>query len=303
MSMKVAVVGTINYDTVVSEDGDRFESFGGILYNIVALAQLEPGIEIYPITWIGQDRKDQLQELLDKYPQVKTEEIKVSPSGTNANLLVYRSAERRDETLDPRVPPIALEQIEPFLDCDLLLINFISGFDLSLETLTRLRRSFQGTIFMDIHSLILGLDEKGRRFLRRLEEWESWVRCGDIIQANRIEAELLTGLELKAEKDYQEAGSAILDSGPSTVLFTLGEEGCLVAYRKGHEKFFSLIPAGRVKVKDPTGAGDVFSATFIINYMKTKDPLRSAQIATSTASNSCQHMGLTNFKSLGVAGT
>lgn len=298
MARQISICGTINYDRVVLNDGRRFESFGGILYNIIALAELSEGTELFPITWIGEERKEELWKIIKHYPQVSTKGIRVNPSGTNENLLVYRSADERDERLDARVPPVDFQHLEPFLHCDLFLVNFISGFDLSLETLTRLRDSFPGTIFMDIHSLTLGMGPQGRRFPTGLKGWELWVRCADIVQANRTEAELLTGLELEGENDYRTAGSTLLDLGPAVTLFTLGEKGCVVAFRKDANTLFSFIPAEAAEVEDSTGAGDIFSSAFIVKYMETADPISSAQFAASTAAKSCESIGLADLRAL-----
>jgi hypothetical protein len=298
MATRIAVVGTINYDKVVSEGGSRFESFGGITYNIVALAELSRGLEICPIAWVGEDRRDQLWEVLAHYPEVRGEGISVSPSKTNENLLTYASPDQRDETLAVSVPPIGFEQIEPFLSSDLFLVNFISGFDLPLDTLRQLRDSFQGTVFIDIHSLTLGIDEEGRRFPKHVQDWEKWVACGDVIQANHSEAEVLTGTELEDDEDLRKTALAIMDLGPSVVLFTLGRRGCLVVNGKGAERRSSLIPAPEVEIRDTTGAGDVFSAAFIVRYLETGDPVQSARFATHAAGKSCERKGLEGLRAM-----
>ena len=44
------------------------------------------------------------------------------------------------------------------------------------------------------------------------------------------------------------------------------------------------VPAFATKVKDLTGAGDSYSAGFLVEYLRSKDPYQSALFAAATAS-------------------
>jgi len=247
--MKIAIVGTINYDTIINIQGERIESFGGILYNTLALAHLSPSSwRIFPIAWIGSDRIQELKALLASFPNLNLRGIKENPEGTNENYLFYYSEVERREILTSRVPPLEFEQIQPFLDSELILVNFISGFDLNLKTLKKLRAQFGGILFLDLHSLGLGMDKKGRRFWKKIENWEEWVKVADIIQMNEREAKLLNQKE-----DLSKFGEQILKIGPSILLITLGEKGSFtfVAEEGKIHKFYS--PSTLGEVIDPTG--------------------------------------------------
>jgi sugar/nucleoside kinase (ribokinase family) len=52
------------------------------------------------------------------------------------------------------------------------------------------------------------------------------------------------------------------------------------------------VPAPPVTVEDPTGAGDIFAASFAVRLLQTGDPLRAAQFATHLASDSVTRSGL-----------
>lgn len=64
-----------------------------------------------------------------------------------------------------------------------------------------------------------------------------------------------------------------------TVL-TRGTHGCDL-YHRGH---VTHVPARRVREVDPTGAGDTFTAAFLIRYFETGDPLQAARYANVAAS-------------------
>lgn len=72
------------------------------------------------------------------------------------------------------------------------------------------------------------------------------------------------------------------------VVLTRAERGATVFYR-GEKKDFPARPAAEV---DPTGAGDVFAAAFLIRYHETKDPWQAARFANVVASFSIEKPGL-----------
>ncbi|KPL10128.1 hypothetical protein AMJ71_04355 [candidate division TA06 bacterium SM1_40] len=88
--MKIAVLGTINYDTIIADDGRSTSSLGGIVYNVLSLAYLDSRITICPVAWVGEDRRAELFDLFAPHANIDTSGIRANPSGTNENTLVYR---------------------------------------------------------------------------------------------------------------------------------------------------------------------------------------------------------------------
>ena len=53
---RIALLGTINRDTIYTADGVTTESYGGLLYSILALAEIASSqVAIYPICNVGAD--------------------------------------------------------------------------------------------------------------------------------------------------------------------------------------------------------------------------------------------------------
>jgi 1D-myo-inositol 3-kinase len=52
-------------------------------------------------------------------------------------------------------------------------------------------------------------------------------------------------------------------------------------------------PTGPRQEVDPTGAGDVFAAGFLIGLAESRDPLTAARFAVATASMSVAGVGMT----------
>jgi len=65
-----------------------------------------------------------------------------------------------------------------------------------------------------------------------------------------------------------------------TVCFTRGPNGADICH-KGQWRHIGAFPA---QVTDPTGAGDVFAAAFLIRFSRTGDPWDAARFASAAAS-------------------
>ena len=298
--MKIAVIGTINRDTILLLDGGRKESYGGLLYSILPLALLaEKGTEIFPVANLGQDVENPVKAILCCYPQISLEGIRVVPQKNNHALLTYRSAGEREEVLEGGVPPLTSAQIAPFLDADVLLVNFISGSELSLETLRQAVADTSATIYMDIHSLSLGVDRRGRRFWRQIPNWQEWVARTDVIQVNRGEAQLLSGGDAESAEDMLSFSRMLMEAGPSVLLITMGSEGSLMVVAPGRETDLERFgPHPPPVVRDTTGCGDVFLAAFVVEHARSGDPQRASRYANKVAGAKCGLIGIEEIEAL-----
>jgi sugar/nucleoside kinase (ribokinase family) len=189
-------------------------------------------------------------------------------------------------------------------------VNFISGFELDLDTARKLRIGFSGPIYADLHSLMLGVDETGMRVPRPLHEWREWIQCFDIVQVNEDELALLAHFW---GDPWRFAAEAVGDELRLLVV-TLGARGAAyissAAYedqpldwrRAGLHVHKTLSRTGPVASEliaaepapedgDPTGCGDVWGATFFCRLL-AGDPLRSALAqANRMATRNVQHRG------------
>lgn len=180
-------------------------------------------------------------------------------------------------------------RVRPLLECDAILVNFISGQDIRLAALERLRKEYDGLIYMDIHSLTLGRKKTPggvARFLRRPRYWRRYAACADILQVNRGEFELLAGCAFDRKTAYgfftKELPSA------QALIVTLGSDGCLVVSRRGPKIIGRMVSSPPVrKVFDTTGCGDIFAAGFLIEYMKSENFIRAASEGNCLAAQRC----------------
>lgn len=293
---KLVVIGTINKDTIIFPDGKKTESFGGILYNILALSYLGgEDVKIYPVCNLGYDVYRQVTSRLKNCDNVKLDGIKKVNCKNNHAFLSINRNNQREEILKNRVPPLSLSQIKPFLKADVMLINFISGFDLSLVTLKKIRKNTDALIYMDVHSLTLGVGDSGKRFFKAPKNWREWIKQADIVQMSLPELKELAKRNLKSHQEIKEFGEYILSLGPKTVLVTLGEKGALVIF---DNKVRKLEGSKVQRFKDATGCGDVFSAGFLICYMRTKNLIKSVNFANYVAAEKCKISGVERMNKL-----
>jgi sugar/nucleoside kinase (ribokinase family) len=270
------------------------------LYSIVPLALLAEGkTTVLPVVNLGRDVSSPVMTILSRYPRISMEGISLVQEKNNHAFLTYCSESDRKEVLRGGVPSLSFEQITPFLVADVFLVNFISGRDLSLETMKLIRAHTGATIYMDIHSLCLGIDGEGRRFWRHIPRWQEWVAQADVVQVNRGEAQLLAGSHVWSEKELLSFGRAVMAAGPSLLLVTLGSEGSLMVTGSGeniHTQRFSPHPPPAIV--DTTGCGDVFLAAFVAEHARSGDAQRASRFANQAAGMKCGLSGIEDLEAL-----
>ncbi|MXX02743.1 MAG: carbohydrate kinase family protein [Gemmatimonadetes bacterium] len=308
--MRVGIIGLINHDTIFMAGGRRIQDLGGILYNTTVMADLVgEGDALYPISRIGTDCYDAMRAMLDPRPAVSNRGVRVSRTGTSRNRIRYDEDMEKVEQLTNHIGPIPFEQIEPFLDLDALLVNFIVGDDISLETMAAVRERATGLLYLDVHNLCLGIDAEGYRRRRAPGDWHRWIEMFDVVQMNEVEARLLAGVPgagdqaagrsgrpsgpLEAEDDFIAFGRSVTALGPTACVITRGPLGPVTVYRTDGETRVIAIPSEPVReVVDTTGCGDAFAAGFVVEYAATKNPVGATRLANRVASVNCTVAGL-----------
>ncbi|MBI1805232.1 MAG: carbohydrate kinase family protein [Ignavibacteriae bacterium] len=294
--MRITVIGHLCLDVIHHADGSETQSPGGIFFSVAALANLLPLTDtVQPVFGVGKNEYDSIIEQLQSYKNVDTSGIYRFPGPTNHVELMYRDSKERVECSKHIAEPIHFKKIKPYLETDMVLVNMISGFDITLDTLDHIRmeiRDAHTPIYMDVHSLTLGVNDDFTRFHRPLEAWRRWLFMIHGAQMNEEEAAILT-----TEK-FGEEGLAkqILALNTKVFIITRSERGCTgFADTRKHIQRYEIagIPAG--DHVDPTGCGDVFAAAYCAHYVKTKDIASSLAFANQVAARKAQLVGSTDI--------
>jgi sugar/nucleoside kinase (ribokinase family) len=311
--MTITVVGHLCKDIVHTpgETDTPKESFGGIIYTLLTLANLMSERDcIQPVFGVGQADYEPLMEQLKTYKNIDVSGIFKFKGLTNQVQLFYeKDAQTRIECSQNISAPIPFNRIKPYLDGDGVLINMISGADITLETLGYIRMEVRERgipIHFDFHSLTLGTDQECKRFRRPITDWRRWCFMLNSIQMSEEEA-----LGLSAERyDEKTLTNHLMPLMVETLLITRGEHGVTVIVQNIHKKLtqkdFAGVSFGNAV--DATGCGDVFGAAFLYQYLKSKDSFVAAEFANKTAALNATFKstgdleGLrTNLEQLGVA--
>ena len=285
---KIGAVGTINRDTIYQPDGGRIESWGGLLYNVRYLCGSAIG-EIIPVVNIGRDCFRPVMEILNRFENINISQIRKVAEKNNHCFLHYQNESHKCEILKGGVPPLTYSRLEPLLDCDLVLINFISGPDVRLAALEKFRQNYDGIIYMDIHSLTLGRTRVPggyRRHLRRPRYWKRYAACAAVLQVNETEFQLLSGREFSLETGIDFVADNLEDL--KCLAVTQGASGCSIIYRANGLLLGRSIPAMKVEtVYDTTGCGDIFGAGFVVEFLISGNYSLAAQYGNCLAGERC----------------
>lgn len=285
---KVSVIGSVFYDLIYPYKGESFSSFGGITYTILTLAKLLQDYEIIPIIDIGKDKKDSFFDIISKFKNIRIEYINETDK-TTRNILKYFEKEERKEKIELHVKGVEYERAVPHLDSEAFFINFISCMDISLENLQKLRKNFKGIIYMDIHSLIRK-EIKGVLTPYYISRWREYAECADIIQMNLEEMKYFTGVDPSKGTDL--ISLLILNCGPKILNLTLGTKGAILYLKESDKLIKKIFEPEEIYEGDVTGCGDVFGASFLAFYLKTKDPFKACERAVFYSSKKAKLKGI-----------
>lgn len=109
-----------------------------------------------------------------------------------------------------------------------------------------------------------------------------------IITPNETEAETLTGIRVRTEKDCQRAANALQKAGVRHVIITLGARGAFLAMDDGTRL---LIPTFPVQPVDTTAAGDTFNGALAVALGENLALPEAVRFANAAAALSITRLG------------
>ncbi|RLF16869.1 MAG: hypothetical protein DRJ66_02275 [Thermoprotei archaeon] len=277
--MKVLILGHIALDEIIIDSRRYVDVIGGPpVYGGIALTSFKD-ISVHIATSIGVDA---LTKILN---ELKDSSLSFSPLIVYSNYrttryaLVYKGEERK-LLLKSKCGPISYV-IGAF---DAVMVSPITD-EVSLNIFEYLRKN----------SELVVLDPQG--FFRSHEIGEvrpfldknlfRVMNKVDVIKISEEEASLIDNNILSCLK--------LLLKRVEVAIITRGSKGSLVGFKTNGGLKLANIPAFRSTLVDPTGAGDVFTAVFMIYYLKEKDPVRAGCIASAAASIAVEKRGPTRL--------
>lgn len=284
---RLGVISTFVWDTIYGRDprSEPVTEWGGCAYALSALdASLADDWEIVPLVKVGDDLAPRAREFIATLSHVAPDAALIGvPYPNNRVELRYETSERRAEKLTGGLPGWSWLGLKPLLrDLDAIYINFMSGWELDLETCQLIRQNFSGPIYCDLHMKVHAVQPDGWRVLQPLPNIEQWCRCFDLLQMNEDEVTTVA-------RDPMELAATAMMAGVRCLTVTLGSRGAVYFAAPGFDRLADLqaphvamsnvgpLRTALVPVPtmfdsgDPTGCGDVWGATFFSRLLAGDD--------------------------------
>ena len=301
-SRKVAVLGPIPRDQIVTNDGERFEKYGCALYTAVALsALLDAGDTVVPISHVRRKDEGPIKEILASFPNIDTSGITSSADRGDSTELRYIEHNRRVERQTSFMDPILPADVAAVLDADAFVCVPITDYEVGQVTLRHIKEHSSAPVVLDAHGPTTTLTRSGERQPRVWADQDVWLPYIDILKMNLEEA-VSTWLGESAEmtdppeqvtEELRDLAHHCLDRGVGAVCVTLDERGCALFYRDGSgrvtEEHVDPVPVQRVV--DTTGAGDSFAAGLAYGYLAHRDYIMACQYGNAMGAQRCTGPG------------
>ncbi|MFT3797397.1 carbohydrate kinase family protein [Microbacterium sp.] len=276
---KIAVLGPIPRDHIITHRGDVLDKYGCALYTVIALSSLlgENGV-VLPVVNVAEEDEAAIRDILSAYPNVSLEGVRAKPHGGDVVELRFVDQNNRLERQTGFMAPITPEDVEFALDADAFVCVPITDYEVTQTTLEYIRAHSSGVILLDGHGPTTSISHGGERVRRLWIDINEWLPSIDILKMNLEEAGcswLPEPGDDRAPGDpvtlnhLAEFAEATLRHGLRALCVTLDEEGC-VAFTLDEQGGLVQTVVGRVPIEhvvDTTGCGDSFAAGMAFGYL------------------------------------
>jgi sugar/nucleoside kinase (ribokinase family) len=310
---KIAVLGPIPRDHIVTHQGDLIQKWGCVTHPVIALSALAgKKIEIIPVCHVRQVDVDNVKEVFQGYEGVNLEHLSSTNDQGDIISLRFVDMNNRIERQTGFMDPIMPDDVKTLLDCKVFVFIPISDYEISLETLKYLKMNSNGIIIFDAHgptTACLFNGERQRKFWIDRDQWLPYI---DVLKMNLEEAHASWFKKEYETRDYyvesdevdrdslRDFATHCLNLGVKCVYITVDSRGCLTYFRKGGKLVEEMVPAVRVQnVIDTTGCGDSFAGGIGFGLLqKPNDYIGAARYGNALGALRTQGKTFAVFKSL-----
>ena len=298
-SRKVAVLGPIPRDQIVTHAGERFHKYGCVMYTAVALSSLlDAGDTVVPISHVRQQDEGPIKQILGSFRNIDTSGITSSADRGDVVDLRYVDQNRRVERQTSFMNPVLPADIDKVLDADMFVCVPITDYEVGQPTLRYIKEHSQAAVVLDAHGPATTLTRSGERHPRVWADQDVWLPYVDMLKMNFDEAsstwlgesaELTPDPPRLSDEQLRDLGQHCLDRGVGAVCVTLDERGCVVFYPDGSggvaEEFVDRIEVKHVV--DTTGAGDSFAGGLGYGYLAYRNYVVACQYGNAMGAQRC----------------
>jgi sugar/nucleoside kinase (ribokinase family) len=296
---KVAVLGPIPRDRVVTHAGERFEKYGCALYTAVALSALLGADDtIVLISHVRRQDEGPIKEILGSFPNIDTSGITSQADQGDVIELRYIDHNRRVERQRCFMNPILPADLDKVLDADVFVCVPITDYEVGQPTLRHIKEHSGAIVVLDAHGPTVTLTRSGGRYPRVWADRDIWLPYIDILKMNLQEAsstwlgqlpEVTADPPALSTGELHDLAHHCLDRGVGAVCMTLDERGCVAFHRESSggvaREFVDRIEVEHVV--DTTGAGDSFAAGLAYGYLAYRDYIVACQYGNAMGAQRC----------------
>lgn len=280
MSDYVVVIGGVNIDIggtpfkkLIDKDsnpGKIGNSIGGVGHNIAQnISQM--GKRVIFLTALGNDIYT--QDIMAKCSKAGIEmEYALWVEDENTSVYLFICDESGDMKLAISDMDVCKRITPEYLANNIQLINgakaVVIDTNIPVESIEWLAKNSAAPIFADPVSVT------------KATKLEGVLGSIHTLKPNKIEAQLLSGIDINSDEDMKMAAHKLLDMGIKRVFISMGEDGVYVASKDEEH----LVPCFKAAPKNMTGAGDSFMAGIVSSFLEDKSIYESAVYASAAAS-------------------
>ncbi|MBD3404986.1 MAG: hypothetical protein GF411_02485 [Candidatus Lokiarchaeota archaeon] len=281
--VEIVVVGHLSRDLIITPEAER-ESLGGApAYAMIApsIGALGAGI----VTRIGTDfEQSYLDDLHDGGLDLTG--LRTSQGSSTRFVNIYDEKGNRTQRVSSLAPPIhGYDYLPRHLGASIFHFAPLTSEEIHISCIETAKSS----------GALVSLDVQG--YLREVQNEEvlltPWdypdevLRFVDIVKAEETELEYLSDAKTEVS-----AISRIVSLGPRIVIITRSQKGSTIYTRNNHVDI-PLVLAN--KFVDSTGCGDVYSISFLLEYMRTGDVGKAGLFGATCASFNLETQGPYNL--------
>jgi hypothetical protein len=288
--MKLLVIGNSVVDNI-NFSGRKSLKPGGIFYTVTALNNFKNSQdEISLVTAVDKKNYPLFEGEYEKLDEKIFDQVECVPK---VWLKVEKYSERHEkyENINQNLS-FNIKDLNLY---DGILINMITGFDITLEQLKTVRNNYKGLIYFDVHTFSRGLEKDFKRHFRVIPDFKEWASNLDVIQVNKNE--LFT---LSEKENKEEIIKEVLSFGVRYLIVTLEEKGAEIFFEEDNVLKSIYEPAINVDVKNKVGCGDVFGAVFFYVYISQeyKSIDKALKLANIAAGYTASYAEMSDFINL-----
>ena len=309
---RIAVVGPIPRDHIVTHQGDLIQKWGCVAHPVIALSTMAGDqIEIIPVSHVRTTDQDNVKEVFKGYNGVNLKHITCKNDQGDVISLRFIDLNNRIERQTGFMDPILPEDIKDLLDCEVFIFIPISDYEVSLQTLQFIKKKGKkkSVIIFDAHGPTTACLFKGERQLKFWLDRDLWLPYIDVLKMNLEEAHASWYKKEYESTDFEKEitldemklfAEHCLSKGVKCVCITMDSRGCMVYFKsRGRFKEILVPPVPVEHVVDTTGCGDSFAGGVGFGLLQDpKDYIGAVRYGNALGSLRTQGKTFGVFKSL-----